>query len=635
LRLTSLPIAASITWQREPMTPEEAEEAERSDAEIDPDAGYAYVTFDAEADDNAEDEQPLPLEEDEAELGEEGLENEDPEAAQDSYGDADDEPPEDENLQDEVPEDDGFQETAGFPEKSFEDTDLSSEKGKGKRRRKKKKTMLWQQDDGKYVVQMRQKLKNPEVVSEFCNELQAKVDELKAAGDMLTFEDFDISENRVAEDGFESILGILADGVVHVERFRAFGCPTLNDEAASFLAGWLIGVTRETTPFEMHLSDCAITTTGFSDLVKALQDNGAFPGPDPKNATNSLPMYLRLENNYIENSAIQQAIDDNILVAMKKGSGLHLLSTEFKARLLVREDGRSRQKAGMPPAPEDVPSPRPVRPKGKGKGEGKGKGKGKGKGNAVDRGKGQSKGKGKSKDSATRRDDRPRDGKARGRDQGGDSQRKKSGSYSLWDQMRGRDRQDDRDDRRHREGRGSSRGATPPWAALPAPERSSTHKGKRRGREVDSPRPVRRDERNRSGNDRWKSGSKKGDAGNAPYNAFSRGRDGASGKSYDGGRKEQQRGEASHGCGSRPGRFKRSSDLEREEDSKRHRPSSAYEGKPSRPKQTGADAGKGHFQSSRDGGLPQNWERQWSDEYKIPYYWNSKTGESSWQKPTS
>mmetsp|Transcript_133406 Transcript_133406/g.259737 ORF Transcript_133406/g.259737 Transcript_133406/m.259737 type:complete len:605 (-) Transcript_133406:135-1949(-) len=602
------------------MTPEEAEEAERSDAEIDPDAGYAYVTFDAEADDNAEDEQPLPLEEDEAELGEEGLENEDPEAAQDSYGDADDEPPEDENLQDEVPEDDGFQETAGFPEKSFEDTDLSSEKGKGKRRRKKKKTMLWQQDDGKYVVQMRQKLKNPEVVSEFCNELQAKVDELKAAGDMLTFEDFDISENRVAEDGFESILGILADGVVHVERFRAFGCPTLNDEAASFLANWLLGVTRETTPFELHLSDCAITSDGFHDLMRALQDNDAFPGPDPKKNTSQLPIYLRLEHNYIENSAIQQAIDDNIMVAMKKGDGVYH-STELKARLLVREDGRFQQKTGMPPAPEDVPPPRPVRPKGKGKGKGK----------SVDGGKGQGKGKGKRKRSASRRDDRSRDGRARGRDRDRDWQRESTGIYRDRNWSRDRDWKDGRDDRHHRERKGSSRGATPPWAALPAPERSSTHKGKRRGREVDSPRPVRRDERNRSGNDRWKSGSKKGDAGNAPYNAFSRGRDGASGKSYDGGRKEQQRGEASHGCGSRPGRFKRSSDLEREEDSKRHRPSSAYDSRPSRPKQSGADAGRG--QRPRDGDLPPNWETHWSDEYHIWYYWNNKTGASSWENP--
>lgn len=31
--------------------------------------------------------------------------------------------------------------------------------------------------------------------------------------------------------------------------------------------------------------------------------------------------------------------------------------------------------------------------------------------------------------------------------------------------------------------------------------------------------------------------------------------------------------------------------------------------------------------------LPPNWEKQWSDEYQIPYFWNSLTGESLWEPP--
>uniref|UniRef100_A0A7R9ZWH6 WW domain-containing protein n=1 Tax=Pyrodinium bahamense TaxID=73915 RepID=A0A7R9ZWH6_9DINO len=31
--------------------------------------------------------------------------------------------------------------------------------------------------------------------------------------------------------------------------------------------------------------------------------------------------------------------------------------------------------------------------------------------------------------------------------------------------------------------------------------------------------------------------------------------------------------------------------------------------------------------------LPPNWEKQWSDEYQIPYYWNNVTGESLWEPP--
>ena len=84
-------------------------------------------------------------------------------------------------------------------------------------------------------------------------------------------------------------------------------------------------------------------------------------------------MYLRLEHNYIEDTAIQQAFDDQILVPMRKGYGVRR-SSEIKARLLVREDGQFQQKKGTPPAPENVPPPRPARPKGKGKDKGKGKG---------------------------------------------------------------------------------------------------------------------------------------------------------------------------------------------------------------------------------------------------------------------
>eukprot|EP00933_Yihiella_yeosuensis_P049421 TRINITY_DN4631_c0_g1_i1.p1 TRINITY_DN4631_c0_g1~~TRINITY_DN4631_c0_g1_i1.p1 ORF type:complete len:453 (-),score=123.87 TRINITY_DN4631_c0_g1_i1:115-1473(-) len=34
------------------------------------------------------------------------------------------------------------------------------------------------------------------------------------------------------------------------------------------------------------------------------------------------------------------------------------------------------------------------------------------------------------------------------------------------------------------------------------------------------------------------------------------------------------------------------------------------------------------------GPLPPGWEQHWSDEYDVPYYWNSTTKESSWLRPT-
>lgn len=32
--------------------------------------------------------------------------------------------------------------------------------------------------------------------------------------------------------------------------------------------------------------------------------------------------------------------------------------------------------------------------------------------------------------------------------------------------------------------------------------------------------------------------------------------------------------------------------------------------------------------------LPPDWEEHWSDEYEIPYFWNAKTGDSAWERPT-
>jgi hypothetical protein len=38
--------------------------------------------------------------------------------------------------------------------------------------------------------------------------------------------------------------------------------------------------------------------------------------------------------------------------------------------------------------------------------------------------------------------------------------------------------------------------------------------------------------------------------------------------------------------------------------------------------------------SKENGKLPSPWEEHWSEEYGLHYFWNSKTGDSTWERPT-
>merc|ERR1719343_810998 len=227
------------------------------------------------------------------------------------------------------------------------------------------------QGTGKHVVRQRQGLKTAERAERFCRELEARIEEHKDSGEVLVFDDFDISENKIPTNHLESIFAALADSGVHVERFRAFGCATLDDAAATLLSGWLASVTAENCPYELHLSDCALTSDGFQAIMSALIDNDTFPAADPKAPSRGpLALYLRLEHNYIDPKDMEKAVEDGHVVKMKKGKTPHGVKG-VKARIIVREDGQFQQKRGEPPAPEDVPDPRPFRgDKGKGKGKG-------------------------------------------------------------------------------------------------------------------------------------------------------------------------------------------------------------------------------------------------------------------------
>jgi len=274
---------------------------------------------------------------------------------------------------------------------------------------------------------------------------------------------------------------------------------------------------------------------------------------------------------------------------MQKCDGIRH-SNEFKARLLVREDGKCKQNRGTPPAPEDAPLPRPVRSRGKNK-------------DGIRRGNSSTDNSGM-KGSVTRRDGWSWNGNSRSCDLGRDLQRESSGSYRERDRDRDREwhteqhvnRDPSYDDRNL--WKGGSRNNAPPWAALPAlPPHSSHHPGKRRS-------------------DRGHSGGK------MTHNAFSRpsSGDGSCGGGGSGGGcwKRDSNRQASNVSSSNRARVKRPSDMDRQGDFKRSRPTSG---------------GAGRREKPCNGGLPPNWERHWSRQYGIYFFWNRKNDEASWERP--
>mmetsp|Transcript_91197 Transcript_91197/g.174940 ORF Transcript_91197/g.174940 Transcript_91197/m.174940 type:complete len:389 (-) Transcript_91197:61-1227(-) len=212
---------------------------------------------------------------------------------------------------------------------------------------------------GNLTVRARQKLKTPEAAEAFNTQLQEKISKHAEAGQTVAFEDFDIAQNPLPYDAFEVLFATFASNNVRVERIRLFGCATLDDSVAHLIAGWLQGCSPETCPYELHLSDCAMTTEGFDVIMQAIESNDAWPF-----STKRIPLYMRLENNYIAEPSIQEKVDAGVIVGFTKNDGPirapMARAPDAKIKLVVRAPGKYQQKQGVPPSPEDAPPPKPV-----------------------------------------------------------------------------------------------------------------------------------------------------------------------------------------------------------------------------------------------------------------------------------
>eukprot|EP00929_Paragymnodinium_shiwhaense_P011563 TRINITY_DN11746_c0_g1_i1.p1 TRINITY_DN11746_c0_g1~~TRINITY_DN11746_c0_g1_i1.p1 ORF type:complete len:562 (-),score=165.58 TRINITY_DN11746_c0_g1_i1:273-1958(-) len=560
----------------------------------------------------AEEEEEVPQEEiEEGAVEEEEMLEEDAEAPLDEEAPLEEATMEDEEVMDEeAPPEDGAEEEAPAEE---EDGEVAEEE---------EGEVQWQHPpieplQDKFVVRLRQKLGTARHCEAFVDELQRHIETLIEEGKTpVIFEDFDISQNNIPGGLISDIMVALMNENVHVERLRCFGLPTLDDEAAGMVGSWLGQVTEKTMPIELHLSDSAITKVGFESIMQAIIENESIPGVDQRFPHRGpLPIYLRIEYNYIDPEYIQSLVDEGVCVIATKKDPVRM-KDGLKCRLITQTGRKCEQNEGDPPPPEEAPGPKRVKDwkggsKGKSdKGKGKGKDRDKGKGKDRDRGKGY----GKDRDAGKGKDrDRSHGKGSKGDEKGG--RREKGGRAPLREPVvggkgdgkryKGSMADRPRTPPRGRSGKGGDSGRAAPWAqALPGPGPTSARAP---SRAVDSRPPLQG--RGPSSVSNGKGGSSKGSSkgdfrGSKPFDAF-----------------------GSRGSAARPApsaQSKRRNEDDRHEDSKRAR---ADDRRPAK-----GGGGKGGGKGSDK--LPAPWEAHWSTEHNLYYYWNSKTGEAVWEKPT-
>lgn len=205
-------------------------------------------------------------------------------------------------------------------------------------------------------VQGRRKVTTVEAAEKLDAELNALLTKLQEAGKTINISDFDLSQNHCPAESFQVLFHTLITASVKVQRWRLFGCPTFTDEVAGYFAEYLGSVTSETAPLELHLSDCAITSDGFTTIMSAIEDNAAFPVLNEK-TKKTTPLYMRLEQNYIEDSVIKEKMDSGVIKKFEKGwkNKIQSIQGEEKVYLLSKKGEEGfQQKKGTPPAPEDV-----------------------------------------------------------------------------------------------------------------------------------------------------------------------------------------------------------------------------------------------------------------------------------------
>lgn len=213
-------------------------------------------------------------------------------------------------------------------------------------------------------VKARRALGDGEKFQELIDGLRAGMEKAAEEDKPLLIADLDLSQNSLTTDQFEELFAVLGENNCRVKHFRLFGCPTLNDEVMRMFGDYFrLLPGPESAPTEMHLSDCAITAEGWGYFISAIEETELYPLPALHERGKPAPLYLRLENNYIEDGVIQEKVDEGIVRPFTKGGRPAGVDT-VKVDLMVRQlNGTFAQKSGDPPPPEEAGPPKRVHDK--------------------------------------------------------------------------------------------------------------------------------------------------------------------------------------------------------------------------------------------------------------------------------
>jgi len=207
-------------------------------------------------------------------------------------------------------------------------------------------------------VKARQRLNTDAAFNDFMTNFMEKLN-APVSGENVIVSDLDLSQNKLTLEQWSQITTALSTVNARVLRFRLFGSASLNDDVMVHIADYLAGLTEKEAPTEMHLSDCAITTAGFAYFMEKIESVDYLPLKSGAGGR-STPLYLRIENNYIEEEAIKDKVDAGVIKTFTKKEGRPSGDKGAKINMLVSTPGRYQQKSGSPPAPEDAPAPKHI-----------------------------------------------------------------------------------------------------------------------------------------------------------------------------------------------------------------------------------------------------------------------------------